>query len=216
MSTFRLYIYIAVIILISLLGIWGYTNHRLYIQAKEERDIERQNVNALETDNDTLRTKNKELVTTSIAMKQEVSEIENSNKAYLLREVESMNIKLKNVLNITSQIMKVSHVDSIYMRDTIYKDTSGLIREISTGTSKDKWFTNNYKYYPKGTFDISKNLLISNINYNDSALLVLSKYKIGKWKLFNIFSWRKEGQKASIKLTCPTANIYVKQITIEP
>lgn len=216
MSTFRLYIYIAIGIFILTLGVWGYSNHRLYIQAKEERDIARQNVNALETDIDTLRNTNNELVSTSISMKQSVSEIENSNKAFLLKEVESMNIKLKNIQAITSQIMKVSHVDSIYMRDTIYKDTSGLIKEISTGTSKDKWFTNNYKYYPKGTFDISKNLLISNINYNDSALLVLSKYKIGKWKLFNIFSWRKEGQKASIKLTCPTANIYVKQITIEP
>ena len=216
MSTFRLYIYIAVIILISLLGIWGYTNHRLYIQAKEERDIARQNVNALETDIDTMRTTNGELVSTGIAIKHTLSEIENSNKAYLLKEVETMNIKLKNIQTLTSQIMKVSHVDSIYMRDTIYKDTSGLIKEISTGTSKDKWFTNNYKYYPKGTFDISKNLLISSINYNDSALLVLSKYKIGKWKFINIFSWRKEGQKASIKLTCPNANIYVKQITIEP
>jgi len=163
-----------------------------------------------------MRTTNGELVSTSISMKQSVEEIQNSNKAFLLKEVETMNIKLKNIQALTSQIMKVSHVDTVYMTDTIFRDTSGLIKEISTGVSKDKWFVNNYKYYPAGTMDIKRNVLVSNVEYRDSALLVLSKYKVGNWKLKNLISWRKIGQRASIKLTCPNANIYVKQITIEP
>ena len=188
--------------------VFGHTAYNLYQKEKDEKERQEQNVLALQTKVDTLRTKNDEFVSTNLSLKQTIKEIKNSDNAYLLEQIKNMKISVKNVTAISSQNLSVSHKDSIKLEKIVYRDTStNTFKEIKTATYKDKWFHNQYTYYPDGT-------LVSKSNYSDSALLIIYNYKVGKFKFRNIFVKRKLGQKASIKLSCPNAQIFVKQIEI--
>lgn len=208
MESLKNIILLALVVLLIITGLFGYTAYNLYKTEKLEKERQEQNVLALQTETDTLRTKYNEFTSTNLSLKQTIQEIKNSENRYLIDQIKNMKIEVKNVNSISEQSMQVSHKDSIKLTPIVYRDTNtNTFKEIKTANYKDKWFNNQYTYYSDGT-------LVSNYNYSDSALLIIHNYKIGKFKFMNIFVKRKIGQKASIKLGCPYSKIFVKQIEI--
>lgn len=194
------------LLVLAVVCIWGY--RKSLIQTEEELKTETNNTRVLETNPDTTYTKKGERVITTGELKQTIKEMLQTDRKGQLQQVKDMGIKLRNVESISQELLKVSHTDTIVVKEVIYVDsTRNLYRKEKVGVTSDKWFTTSVRMWGDTT--------VTNTVYEDSAVLVKHRKPIGKMKWWNVVIPRKRENVNSIKLGCPNATIILKETIID-
>lgn len=139
----------------------------------------------------------------------EFEESQNKEINIIKNSAKDMGIKPKNISQggvITIQIVdsgKTKIVDSVGI-DSAMKPI--VIDSIKVGTWKNTW--------SKIDFTVTKDSIGFKLQTQDTAILVIHKHKIGKWRLINLIKPREIGYDYSIKLTRPNADIDIKEVII--
>lgn len=194
---------LGILLIIAGIAIFGYRS--VLISTEKERDRFEQNSNALEKEAFVFKTANGQIVSENISLTKTNNELFEDNDS-LKKKVLSMKIKPKNVTSINTGTVNVNTIGTIIMHDTVVIDKE-IERPFKTGLWNDAWATVILKQI--------NDTISFQVIYSDTATIIGSRYKIGKWKIKNIFVKRKIGYKISAMMGCPYSTIQVKQILIQ-
>jgi len=136
------------------------------------------------------------------------SELKNANSAELARMrsvMDDMNVRLKNVSNMTTIVYnstvggKVQIIDTFTVRDTVYK--------YKTASYSNPWTT--------AYFNIHGDSLEFKMYTCDTLDIILGKSKVGKWKFKNLFVPRETAYFANCRMSRPGGTISVSSVRLD-
>ena len=145
----------------------------------------------------------------AIVTKKEFKSLQDSNSVLIKQTAKNMGIKKKkiaggsvtNITKVTDTIIKLKDT-TIVINNTVY------VNKYKFGYSEDSCGKESYIIDTNNKMKIHRELSIKVVG-------VLEEYKIGSWKLKNIFINRPTGYKMNAASTCPDVNVIIKEIRIK-
>ena len=144
-----------------------------------------------------------------IVTKKEFNHLQDSNSVSIKQTAKNMGIKknkiaggsVTNITQVIDTIIKLKDT-TIIINDTVY------VNKYKFGYIEDSCGKESYIIDTNNKMKIHRELSIK-------AIGVLEEYKIGSWKLRNIFISRPKGYKMNATSTCPDVNVIIKEIRIK-
>lgn len=145
----------------------------------------------------------------AIVTKKEFHSLQDSNSVLIKQVAKNMGIK-KNKLaggSVTNITMTIDTV--IKLKDTtIIKNDTVYINKYKFGYIEDSCGKETYIIDTNNSMKVHRELSIK-------AVGVLEEYKIGSWKIKNLFIARPKGYLINATSTCPGVNVIMKEIRIK-
>lgn len=138
----------------------------------------------------------------------EFKESKNKEILVLKKYINDLNIKIKRIQQTTFTTVTLTDSGQVVLHDTIYRDTnSNTISPIKVGIFKDRW--------SEIQFRITADTMDFKLKTTDTLIAVYSYKFLDKWKLKNIFKWRKKELVFDVKCMRPNSYIYMQSINFK-